>query len=285
MTSLNNVHADSDGYNQLANLYAENKDKVFDNVRININTWFDAHLAAPLGAILDLLAYEFNDIEFEFIQPGVKSILRKNGFLSHFGFDHQFDSYHTTIPYQKLKPDDSRFFREYVTTQLLDRNEMPNVSEGLKKKITEAILELFVNAQIHSKTEHIYTCGQFFPNRHTINFCIADSGIGFRKKFIERFDKPISSIEAIKWAIGDKHTTKIGIPGGYGLSILKEFILLNNGCMQIISDRGFYQLDQSGEKTVKLDSKFPGSIVNVLFRTDDTFNYSLSSEKGKKDLF
>ncbi|MDR4507873.1 MAG: hypothetical protein MRJ65_06500 [Candidatus Brocadiaceae bacterium] len=45
------------------------------------------------------------------------------------------------------------------------------------KKITESIYEIFVNAQIHSETDFIYTCGQFFPNKHMIEFTIKDTGI------------------------------------------------------------------------------------------------------------
>ena len=75
------------------------------------------------------------------------------------------------------------------------------MSDGLRKKMSEAMLELFVNAQIHSETKHIYTCGQFFPKRHRIEFCIADTGIGFKENFFRRFEKTISAVDAIRWAV------------------------------------------------------------------------------------
>ena len=40
---------------------------------------------------------------------------------------------------------------------------------GVKEKVIEAIYEIFVNAQIHSETQLIYTCSQFFPNKTKSN--------------------------------------------------------------------------------------------------------------------
>jgi hypothetical protein len=285
MSILSNIHSSASDYVQIAKLYDEHKDKVFENIQIMLVIWFNANMAAPLGAVLDLLEDNLNDIDFNHIDNNIKIILQKNGFLSHFGYPHQADVHGTTIQYQKMKPDDGRYFREYVRVQFLNRPELPNMSVGLRKKMTEAMLELFVNAQIHSETKHVYTCGQFFPKCHTIEFCIVDTGIGFKQKFIRRFNKKISSVEAIRWAVKDRNTTKVGVSGGIGLAILSEFIKLNNGRLQIISDRGFYQYDRSGEQVEKLAKRFPGTIVNVLFRTDDANNYSLASEVNKTDLF
>jgi hypothetical protein len=282
---LNNVHSDSSGYTQIACLYEANKENFFEEIPVDLDRWFDANMAAPLGAVLDLLEDSLNDIVFNRIDNRIQTILRKNGFLRHFGFDYHADSNHTTIQYKKMKPDDGRYFREYVAAQFLNRPELPAMSEGLRKKMTEAMLELFVNAQIHSETRHIYTCGQFFPRRHTIEFCIADTGIGFKEKFFRRFGKPISAVEAIRWAVQDRNTTKVGIPGGIGLALLREFVKLNNGKLQIVSGDAYYQYDREEEKAEKLVKPFPGTVVNVMFRTNDKRNYSLASEADEANLF
>lgn len=284
MSILCNIHSSANDYSQIAKLYDQHKDDFFETIPIKLYTWFDGHMAAPLGAVLDLLEYSLNAIVFDHIDEDIQATLQKNGFLNHFGYPHQKDGHRTTIQYQKMKPEDGRYFSEYVATQFLQRAELPNMSIGLRKKMTEAMLELFVNAQIHSETKHIYTCGQFFPKRHTIEFCIADTGIGFKEKFFRRFNKNITAINAILWAIKDKNTTKIDVPGGIGLALLSEFVQLNKGQLQIISDDGFYQYDCSGAHTAKLCKRFPGTVVSVLFRTDDTHNYSLVGE-NKTDLF
>lgn len=281
---LCNIHSSLPDYSKIAQLYNSHKGTSFGKVHIGLSKWFNANMAAPLGAVLDLLADNLNDVVFDHIDDRIKIILQKNGFLSHFGFANQADSYDTTIQYKKMKPDDGRYFQEYVRTQLIGRPELPNMGMGLRKQMTAALFELFVNAQIHSNTKHIYTCGQFFPNRHTIEFCIVDTGVGFKQKFFQRFNKNISSINAIRWAVEDKNTTKADVSGGIGLAILREFIKHNNGKLQIISHDGFYQYDGSSEQTGVLEVDFPGVLVNVLFRTDDPHHYSLAHEYGKTDL-
>jgi Histidine kinase-, DNA gyrase B-, and HSP90-like ATPase. len=219
------------------------------------------------------------------MSPQIEDILLKNDFLSYYGKDRRLDKNHTTIKYQKLKPTDGKYFANYVIIELIGRNELPDMSYAVKEKIVEAIYEIFVNAQIHSKTNFIYTCGQFFPNNNKIEFTIADTGIGFKEKVNDRFNTKLSALQAIEWAVKDKQTTKVGISGGIGLSLLKEFIEKNKGKMQIISDNGFYQFDHSGVISKEFDGAFPGTIVNLQFCTDDSSNYSLKSEISINDIF
>jgi len=283
--TLRNIHSSARDYEQISCLYSNNKGKIFDDISIQLLEWFDSNMAAPLGAVLDLLQGDFNSIVFESITSSIQNILQKNGFLSHFGYPQQLDRYNTTIQYQKMKPEDGRYFREYVTTQFINRAELPNMSESVRKKMSEAMLELFVNAQLHSKTQHIYTCGQYYPQRHTIEFCIVDTGVGFSEIFKHRFNKNISSIDAISWAVQDKNTTKVGMTGGIGLAILHEFIEINKGSLQIISGNGFYQYDCASTNTQQLNCSFPGTVVNVTFRTDDPYNYALASKANERSLF
>lgn len=285
--ALYNIHSYPSDYKKIIELYDTNKEKSFERIFVSIYQWFDANMAAPLGAVFDLLQSDnLNNIIFEHLDSRIQTILQKNGFLSHFGYSNLVDTYGSTISYQKMKPDDGRYFREYVSTEFLNRSELPAMSKGLHKKMMEIMLELFNNAQIHSETEHIYTCGQFFRNRHTIAFCIVDTGIGFKQRFINRFKKDdVNSVDVIRWAIGDKNTTKQNVSGGLGLAILSEFIKRNKGKLQIISYDGFYETNGTGETVETFDKCFPGTIVNVEFRTDDPCNYSLVSESNKENLF
>lgn len=56
----------------------------------------------------------------------------------------------------------------------------------------------------------------------------------------------------------------------------------NKGMMQIVSDDGFYQFGHEGETTTLLSGRFPGTVVNLEFKTDDSCSYSLKSEIDKK---
>jgi anti-sigma regulatory factor (Ser/Thr protein kinase) len=285
MTLLSNINTTFQSYQMLINLYHEHKDKLFDTVHIELKNWFAANMSAALGGILDVFTNNLNTIDFDFIDPAIERILLKNDFLSYFGKTRILDQYHTTIRFLKLKLSDGKYFNDYVVNELIGRNELPKMSSMVKEKMTEAIYEIFVNAQIHSNSEFIYTCGQFYPKENKIEFTIVDTGIGFKNKINTRFNSKLNSIQAIQWAIKDRNTTKVGVTGGIGLALLKEFIEKNKGKMQIVSDDGFYQFDNKGEQTELFQGAFPGTIVNLQFRTDDNSSYVLKAAFDSNDIF
>lgn len=287
MTKLATVNDTFDSYQGLITFFESNKDNIFSNIHLEITSFFSANMSAVLGAILDKFTNNLNDIHFDYLSPQIESILLKNDFLTYYGKQRAIDVNKTTIKFQKLKPTDGKYFKSYVIEELIDGHitDLPKMSQGVKEKMVEAIYEIFVNAQIHSETDFIYTCGQFFPNMNKIEFTIVDTGIGFKEKINQRFNSNLSSIQAIEWAVKDRMTTKQKISGGIGLALLKEFVKMNKGKMQIISNEGFYQYDSMGEKSREFIGEFPGTIVNLQFRTDDKSNYLLKSEIDINDIF
>ncbi|MBN7811503.1 ATP-binding protein [Algoriphagus sp. H41] len=287
MTRLSSINNTFDSYQKLIALYQEHKEKMFDDISIELSYFFSANMCAALGAILDRFKSNLNDIHFVQINPEIERILLKNDFLTYYGRNRALDTHNTTIKFQKLKKTDGKFFKNYVMDELIEghRSDLPKMSSGVKEKIIEAIYEIFVNAQIHSETEFIYTCGQFFPNKNKIEFTIVDTGIGFKNRINKRFNTKVSAEKAILWAVRDKNTTKEGITGGLGLAILKEFIQRNRGKMQIVSNEGYYQFDASSEVTKAFRGEFPGTIVNLQFSTDDKSNYTLKGEVNLDDIF
>lgn len=279
--TLTDINTNFSCYNQFVNLYKELKDVYFDTINIKLEKWFGANMSAALGGVLDKLDFTAS-INVSSKNEAILSILKKNGFLANYGYEKNPDVNNTTIQYLKLRASDSRYFNSYVMNELLSRSDLPKMSDSLKKKIAESIYEIFVNAQIHSKSDYIYTCGQFFPHKEKIEFTIVDMGIGFKKHINDSFNFSLSSVQTIKWALINGNTTKKDVPGGIGLSLLTEFIKLNRGKFQIISDDGFYEVGET-ENSGFLDSPFPGTIVNMEFRTDDTNSYRLSSESDYTD--
>lgn len=285
MYTLSNINNTFKSYQNLIEFYLRNKNTNFSNIEIELKRWFSANMCASLGAILDLFQNNYNEITFKINSNDIERILMKNNFLAHFGYSKLEDNHHTTIKYLKMKPSDGKYFKSYIINDLLGRGELPKMSIAAKNKIAEAIYEIFVNAQIHSETENIYTCGQFFPNKDKIEFTIVDTGIGFRERFIKRFNRDISSSKAIYWATQDKNTTKTDISGGIGLALLKDFTKKNKGKIQIISDQGFYELSKKEETIKEFNGSFPGTIVNLQFRTDDKTTYYSKSEININDIF
>lgn len=284
MVNLQNIHSDFRSYQQLINLYDRYKEDSFNDVPVNLVKWFSANMCSALGGILDLLADNLNEIHLD-ASSGIETILSKNDFLSFYGYERLKDYHRTTIRYLKLRPSDGKYFSSYVRDELLNRAELPDMSQLVKNKMTEAIYEILVNAQIHSGSNFIYTCGQFFPARNSIDFMITDVGIGFKKKVNDRFNASLSSVQAIRWGTGDRNTTKTDISGGIGLALLKEFVDMNGGKMQIVSDDGFFQYEHGKEWTKFFDGKFPGSIVSLSFKTDDASTYVMKEEIDNDDIF
>jgi hypothetical protein len=277
------------GHEALIALYEKTKACVFDDIEIDMSecAWFDADMCAAFGAILYKLGAELNSIRLTSIPAQVEKILSKNGFLSSYGGRKLPDRWGTTIPYQRFESKDDRFFGKYVESQLMRRTQMPKMSKELAKKFRESVFEIFSNAVIHSRTEQgIFCCGQFFPMRHSLDFSVADLGIGIRRNVEDNLGHPMKPEEAIVWATEGRNTTKRGpIPGGLGLKLLKEFVGLNGGQIQIVSDAGYWCFKGNKSEACALSAPFPGTVVNIEINTADKSVYALQSELSNEEIF
>ena len=286
LPEIRHVHP---GFNAMVRLAAETQACLFEDIDIDMGavSWFDADMCAAFGAILYRLGEDLNTVKLTNIRPGVENILSKNGFLSHYGGEKIPDRWGTTIPYQRFDVKDDRYFADYIEHELMNRSEIPVMSPGLQKKFRESIFEIFSNAVLHSRTEMgIFSCGQFFPKRNRLDFSVADLGVGIRRNIKDNTGLDLSSIEAINWATQGRNTTKRGsVPGGLGLKLLGEFIDLNGGCIQIVSDTGYWRRANGRTLSVLLTHPFPGTVVSLEINTADTHSYSLASELSPEDIF
>ena len=277
------------GYQALVRLVGATKTCIFEDIDIDMGAtaWFDADMCAALGAILYRLGESLNTVRLTNIRPGVENILLKNGFLSHYGREKIPDRWGTTIPYRRFDAKDDRFFADYIENELIHRSEMPAMSSGLLKKFRESIFEIFSNAVLHSHSKlGIFSCGQFFPKRDRLDFSVADLGVGMRQNIKDNTGLDLSPEAAIAWATEGRNTTKRGpVPGGLGLKLLVEFIDLNGGCIQIVSDAGYWRREKGKTLTASLIHSFPGTVVTVEINTADTNSYKLTSELSAADIF
>ena len=277
------------GYEALVAFYAQTKDCIFDEIQIDMSRvgWFDADMCAAFGAILYRLGDNVNSMTLTGIVPDVEKILSKNGFLSNYGRERIPDTWGTTIPYRRFAAKDDRYFAAYIEEEFIRRSEMPRMSAGLVKKFRESVFEMFSNAVIHSGTKlGIFSCGQYFPRRDTLDFSVADLGVGIRKNVEDSLGLDLSAEDAIDWATQGTNTTKRGrIPGGLGLKLLSEFIKLNGGRLQIVSDQGYWSLEQGGTRKISLKRAFPGTVVSIEINTSDVRSYRLKSEVSEADIF
>lgn len=277
------------GFEALTQLHAQAEEYFLEDIEIDMaaTSWLDADMCAAFGALLYSLGDNLNTVNLVNIQPGVERILSKNGFLSHYGRVKIPDSWGTTISYQRFDASDDRFFSGYIEAEFIHRIEMPEMSPGLLKKFRESIFEIFSNAVLHSRTRlGIFSCGQFFPKQNKLDFTVADLGVGIRHNVSEYTGLSMSASQAIAWATKEHNTTKGGpVPGGLGLKLLGEFIDLNGGCLQIVSDEGYWQRINRNSASYSLGHRFPGTVVNIEINTADTQSYVLSSELDVDEIF
>jgi hypothetical protein len=287
--SLPQIRHDQDGFETIVRLWAQTKTCVFEDIDIDMSAadWFDADMCAPFGAILYHLGQNLNTVNLPKISPDVEKILSKNGFLSHYGHVRIPDVWGTTIPYQRFDVKDDRYFAGYIEAEFVNRAEIPTMSPRLIKKFRESIFEIFSNAVMHSRTQlGIFSCGQFYPRKNRLDFCVADLGVGIRQNIFDTLGQNLAPEEAIKWATFGRNTTKQGpIPGGLGLKLLAEFIDLNQGCIHIVSDAGYWGRTKGSVITARLSHPFPGTVVGIEINTADSQSYMLSSELSETNIF
>ena len=103
---------------------------------------------------------------------------------------------------------------------------------------------------------------------------------------LDNTDLDLKAHAAIAWATDGQNTTKRGqIPGGLGLKLLREFISLNGGRIQIVSASGYWALERDKVTMREMMYRFPGTVVSIEIDTADKRSYKLSSEISEKDIF
>lgn len=285
---LHEIRSDYEGFSVLVSLAAETRKCLFNDIEIDMSraTWIDANMCAPFGAILYKVGRGLNTVRLTNIPVNVETILSKNGFLSNYGRSKRSDTYGSTIEYKRFEPKDDRYFAEYVERHMIGKG-IPEMSAALLKRFRESIYEIFSNAVIHSQTKlGIFSCGQYYHKKHLFEFSVADLGIGIRQNIHKRIGLDLPAADAINWALEGKNTTKAGpIPGGLGLKLLREFILMNEGRIQIVSEKGYWELSGGKVTTKSFADPFPGTVVNIVINTGDTRSYCLASEVSPEEIF
>ena len=286
---VKSIYSNYVGFSQIADLFANLKDFQFSHLNLDLThmTWCDGNMCAALGAILYHVGRNPNEISLTSLPTDVEIILRKNGFLTNYGRYKKEDTFGSTIQYQRFEPKDDRVFNYYIDEQFRNK-AIPEMSKELYKKFLEALMEIFSNATIHSQTKlGIFVCGQYFHRQQRLDFTIADLGTGIRRNLIEKIGLVLPAEEAIAWAMEGTNTTKRGaIPGGLGLKLLREFIKLNNGCLQIISDTGYWEQHRDSQIEIKsMPNPFPGTVINLEINTADPRTYILQDEMKEEIPF
>jgi hypothetical protein len=69
--------------------------------------------------------------------------------------------------------------------------------------------------------------------------------------------------DCIKWTLQKGNSTRKGISGGAGLDMLRRFVEVNNGTLEIFSQDCRGVVGNQVENYVSLDVPFRGTLVNI----------------------
>ena len=287
---LPTVRSTFNGFECLGRFASSTKDLFFDELILDMSEVkvFDAHMAAPLGAILARVADAFNAVDIVDVPGGVEKKLRKNRFLTRYRYEPLRAARRTAMPFRRLRLLSGQGAFENYVEQWLGRKGMPEMSKKARKAFKRKVFEIYQNAVIHSESDiGVFVCGQSFPRKKRLDFTIADAGIGIRETVRRYFENDrIGSVRSMQWALAPHHTTKRGrLPGGLGLQLLKEFTRLNGGKIQIASRFGFYEYSHGDENFRKMSADFPGTAVTIEVNTADESTYVLSDEIASDEIF
>ena len=172
------------GFESIAKLAKDSSRLIFDSVDLDFSRcqFFEANMAAALYAVVARLRDDLNRVSIKNTLPSIERILRKNRFLSEFGFPALPDSNQTTLPFKIFKMIAGEQFYDYLEIYMNGRG-IPAMSPALEKRFRQSLLEIFQNAALHSESgAGVFACGQFFPQKRRLDFSIADAGIGIRGK-------------------------------------------------------------------------------------------------------
>ncbi len=133
-----------------------------------------------------------------------------------------------------------------------------------KKKIVSNLWEIIQNSITHSESSKgISICGQFYPSKKYFELAFYDFGIGIPNK-IKNSKLGLKKSEYIKWSMGKGHSTQNKANAGMGLFFLRNFIKMNSGYFQVISNHEFFgHIYSSDEETKILRSYFDGTLINL----------------------
>lgn len=280
------VKADKAGYDFLSELYESMRNVQTEDIFVDFGRCreFDANLSAVLGAFLDKLTDDGHHLFLRSPKlPGVKRALSRNKFFKAFDLETKYEDRENYIDYRRFDVSETQDFKQYIYLELIQKERFPSCSDKAKLKIIESIYEIFANAVSHSGSKRVYCCGEVHKRMGKTMLDITFVNLG--KSVVENVNNyltgrdkaSIDSCKTLEWAFVEGNTTK-HVPGGLGLSILKQFIAMNEGTIQMVSGDAMLEINGDIPTNTKLDRWFPGTIVTVEFNCNDTKTYMMTDE-------
>ncbi len=215
--------------------------------------------------------------------------LCQNGFAGMFGHPSSAWTGHS-IPYREDRVQDVNAIMDYLTDAWLGRGWV-QVSPRLRDAIAGRMWEIYNNAFEHSGSEiGVFSCGQHFRHQTELCLSVVDFGQGIPAKVRNYLSSDpragqLTAAGCLRWAFQRGNSTaQAGVARGVGLDLLKDFIRLNQGKLEVYSNEGYVVIDQNGERFENRVSSFEGSVFYITLRCDEAL-YRFADEADDEPPF
>ena len=243
-------------------------------------TFLKQNAVAFLGGLARLIEHRGGRVTFDWttLQERIRVNLAQQGFLAAFGSPGGPWT-GNSIPYREDRHLDKAGLMDYLKTMWLGRGWI-HVSPSLRDEIVGRLWEIYANAFEHSQSPvGVFSCGQHFPNKHWLRLSVVDFGVGIPSNVRLFFRAPdLPAHLALSWAFRPGTTTNPnGMGRGMGLDLLRQFVTVNKGSLEVFSHEAHSIIESGRAKMETRTSHFEGTIVNIALRCDDSY-YCLASE-------
>ena len=253
----------------------------FEDIRFDFSRcrFLRPNAVAFLGGLARLIESRLGTADFSWDtlhDTWVRTTIRQNGFASAFG-DPSAPWDGTSIPYRENVTLDMHGIMDYLTYDWLGKGwGKTHLSDRVRDAIAGKMWEIYNNAFEHSESKiGVFSCGQHFKTKNELCLSAIDFGLGIPAK-IRNFvgtdprAHSIPSDACLRWAFTrGKSTCTEGVARGLGLDLLKEFVRLNQGKLEIYSNNGYAIVDKDGERYENRAIAFEGTVVHITLRCDE----------------
>lgn len=238
------------------------------------------HAIAILGGLVRLIESQSVTVNFDWNSFPEGSIalndLSQSGFAEKFGHSQSKLGVHS-VPYREDEYLDRDGIMDYLTSNWIGKDWV-HVSERLMNAIAGKVWEIYNNAFEHSDSDiGIFSCGQHFVRSKLLLLAVVDFGQGIPAKARAYVDsdpqsREIPADKCLQWAFRRGTSTSGGdIAKGLGLDLLKEFVTLNDGILEVYSNEGYAIINKDGERYENQRISFDGTVVLITLQCDESY--------------
>jgi len=191
------------------------------------------------------------------------------------------------VPYREDTGEDPISVGRYLRDRWLGQDWV-HLTPALQEAMAAHVMEIYLNSFEHGRSPiGVLSCGEYQPNSQKLRLAVMDFGVGIPNNVRSFTNRPVlRASTAMKWAFEPGTTTRPmeGASRGMGLDLLRQFVRINKGELQVFSYEGSASFRGARSKFVNVDAPFGGTLVEIMFRCDDAL-YGLISEAPREALF